>query len=427
MDHYKSHSIFSSTQVEELVSIPEDQYTQPAFPFEVPTFTKKVPFGKEAKLAHFFIDPTWAFINHGAFGAVVREAMETSQRWQTYVETQPLRALDRDLLPLIVYVIRKLAKFVKADPKNLVLVPNATNASTAVLKSFPFEPGDGILYLNIVYSAVNEQLIEVAKLKSLILYEREIKFPVTNNEEIIGVVETALKECPNIKFAVFDHIASSSAVLLPVKSLIDTCHKSAVKVLIDGAHALGNIDLNITDMNPDFYTSNGHKWLCCAKGSAFLYVRPEFHSVIRPLVISHGYTHGFQAEFSWIGVKDYSALIALSTAIDFWEFYGPECIREYIHGLNREAATMLTTAWQTQRIADQMFFKSMTVIRLPIQNTEAEQLQDWLHFKKKIEVPIKEIDGSLYVRISTHVHNEMGDYEKLAEAILEYNKIQTKV
>ena len=427
MDHYKSQSIYSSSKVEELVSIPDDKYTPPRYPLEVPTFTKKVPFGSEAKLAHFFIDPTWVFINHGAFGAVVREAMETSQRWQIYVETQPLRALDRDLLPLIGFVIRKLAKFVKADPKNIVLVPNATNASTAVLKSFPFQPGDGILYLNVVYSAVINQLIEVAKQKSLILYEREIKFPVTNNEEIIGIVETALKECPKIKLAVFDHIASSSAVLLPVKSLIDTCHKSGVKVLIDGAHALGNIDLDLTAMNPDFYTANGHKWLCCAKGSAFLYVNQEFHSVIRPLVISHGFTHGFQAEFSWIGVKDYSALMAISTAIDFWEFYGTECIREYIHGLNARAATMLTTAWKTERIASPIFFKSMTVIRLPIQSTDAEMVQDWLHFEKKIEVPIKEIGGSLYVRISTHVYNEMEDYEKLAEAIIEFNKVQTKV
>ena len=423
MDHYASKSPYSSSLVEELASIPDDQYTQPVFPFEVPSFTEKVQFGKETKRVHFYIDPTWTFINHGAFGAVVREAMVTSQRWQEYVETQPLRAMDRDLPPLIAFVIRKLAKFVKADPKSLVFVPNATYATTAVLKSYPFNPGDAILYLNLVYSAVSKQLIEVAKQKSLILVEREIKFPITKNEDIIGVVENALKEFPNIKFAVFDHIASASAVLLPVKSLIDTCHKSSVKVLIDGAHALGNIDLNITDMNPDFYTSNGHKWLCGAKGAAFLYVHKEFHSVIRPLVISHGFTHGFQAEFAWLGVRDYSALIALSSAIDFWEFYGPECIREYIHGLNAKAATMLTTAWKTERLADPMFFKSMTPIRVPIENVEPDELQDWLYFKKKIEIPIKKVGGYLYTRVSTHVHNEMGDYEKLAEAILEFSKV----
>ncbi|KAI6654102.1 L-cysteine desulfhydrase 1 isoform X2 [Oopsacas minuta] len=429
MEVNKYQSTFNSTTVEELLSISDDKYTHPLLPFKAATFTKRVPFGREMKLAHFLIDPTWTFLNHGAFGAVLREVLDTSHKWQTYVETQPLRAIDRDLLPLLVSVIRKVAKFVSANPLNVVLVPNATTATTAVLKSFPFQPGDGILYLSIVYAAVLKQISEVAKLKSLVVYEREIQFPVTNNEYIIKLVETALKECPNLKLAVFDHISSGSAVLLPVKQLIDICHKSGVKVLIDGAHALGNIPINLTDMDPDFYTSNAHKWFCGAKGSAFLFVKKEFQSAIHPLVISHGYTRGFQAEFAWIGSKDYSALIALNTAIDFWEYYGADNIREYIHGLNRKAATMLVNTWGTQRIAAPELFRSMSVVIAPLHkictSDDGEKLQDWLHHEKKIECSVKEARGILAVRISTHVHNDMEDYVKLADAVMEYCKQST--
>ena len=423
----KHQSTYDSTTVQELLSIPDEKYTHPKLPFEVATFTKKVPFGREMKQTHFFIDPTWTFINHGAFGAVLREVMDTAQKWQNYVETQPLRALDRDLLPLIVSVIRKLANFVHADPLDLVLVPNATNATTCVLKSFPFQKGDGIFYLDITYAAVIKQINEVARQKSLVLYSRKVEFPLIYNEDIITLVDNALKESPDVKLAVFDHITSTTAVTLPVKELIQTCHKAGVKVLIDGAHALGSIELDMIDMKPDFYTSNAHKWFCGAKGSAFLYVTKEFQSVIRPLAISHGFTHGYQAEFAWIGVKDYSAMIALNSAIEFWEFYGCENIREYIHGLNRKAATMLTKAWGTSCISEQSFFRSMTMVKLPIQGNLTEEegikLQDWLYHEKKIECPIRDKAGSLFVRISAHVHNVMEDYERLADAILEYCKM----
>lgn len=413
---------------QDLIANPE-KITLTKFPIPLPTFKKRAQFGKEIKWAHFFLDPSWTYLNHGAFGAVVKEVMETVHRFQIYLETQPTRVFDREFVPLIFTVIQRLAKFVKADLKDIVLVPNSTTATTSILKSFPFEAGDGILHLNLAYGAVIKQLTEVARLKSLVLHGLKVNFPLTNASEIISVVEKGLSEFPKVKLAVFDHIASESAIILPIKELIEICHKSGVPVMIDGAHALGNIDINLKDINADFYLSNGHKWFCCAKGSAFLYVKPEFQAVARPLVISHGFTHGFNAEFAWGGVKDYSALIALHTALDFWEFYGPDTIREYSHGLSKKAAAMLASRWNTLLIADASFFRSMSVVWLPIEKkdatvTDADKVQDWLHWQKKIEVPIKVIQGRLAVRISAHVHNEVGDYERLAEAMLEYTKQQ---
>lgn len=76
---------------------------------------------------------------------------------------------------------------------------------------------------------------------------------------------------------------------------------SNVKVLVDGAHALGALPLNISSLDPDFYVSNAHKWLCCPKGVAFLYVRRELQSQVRPVVVSHGFGSGFSSEFVWTG------------------------------------------------------------------------------------------------------------------------------
>jgi len=54
----------------------------------------------------------WTFLNHGAFGAVLKEALLTSQRVQNYAESQPVRFIDRELFPQIVMVHARLADFI---------------------------------------------------------------------------------------------------------------------------------------------------------------------------------------------------------------------------------------------------------------------------------------------------------------------------
>lgn len=144
---------FHASNVQDLISAPEDHYQAPSLPIQLPTFTSTTAFGAEMKEKHFFLDTSWTFLNHGAFGSVIKEALHASQSWQVYCERQPLRFLDRELLPHLVYVTRRLAKFVDADPSDVVLIPNATTGINSVVRSLvkTFKPESSILTLNLAY------------------------------------------------------------------------------------------------------------------------------------------------------------------------------------------------------------------------------------------------------------------------------------
>jgi len=234
------------------------------------------------------------------------------------------------------------------------------------------------------------------------------------------------------RLALFGHISSNYPVIMPVEEMVKLCHSKGVPVLIDGAHALGTLPLNLAALKADYYVANAHKWLTCPKGCGFLYVSKEHQRMIKPLVVSSGFGAGFNSQFIWTGLRDYSPYLALNTVLDFWETIGPERIRKHNNTLANKAALMLAEKWGTCLLSHADMFGPMVMIRLPevlldcvtrggkeeAVKAHAEMVQAKLHYEFSIEVPVKLIQGKLHTRISAHVYNQRSDYSKLCEAIL---------
>lgn len=138
-------------------------------------------------------------------------------------------------------------------------------------------------------------------------------------------------------------------------------------VLVDGAHALGHIPVNVTDIDAEFYVSNGHKWLYSPKGSAILWVKKEYQvewrvwalesacpnalvqNIIHPTTISRegqGPTF-FQSEFSYQGTSDMTAYMSMADALRWRARLGDREIMEYIHQLALRGGQILADKWGT--------------------------------------------------------------------------------
>ena len=126
-----------------------------------------------------------------------------------------------------------------------------------------------------------------------------------------------IDQMKNVKLIVFDHISSTLSVRFEIERMIEYFRQQNILTLIDGAHAIGAIHLNLTDLNPDFYLSNNHKWFYSHRSSAFLYVKKNLQSLIHPIITSFGYLQSFQDEFFWLGTKDYSAFLTIEDALHF--------------------------------------------------------------------------------------------------------------
>jgi isopenicillin-N epimerase len=334
------------------------------------------------------------------------------------MEAQPVRFFGREAPAALRAAAVRLAAFVGARGDDLVFVENVTAGCNAVLRSLDFAAGDEILVLSHGYGAVVKAARYVASRSGARVVEAPVPFPRASDDSLVTAVAGAITT--RTKLAILDHITSGSALVLPMGRLTETCHAAGVPVLVDGAHAPGNLDLDVPATGADWYVGNCHKWLCAPKGCAFLWAPPARQEGLHPLTISHGYGQGFLAEFDWIGTRDLSAWLAVTAALDFHERMGGATLRARNRALAAEAATRLAGRWGTETGLGNGAPQAMALVRLPLVGqlsaSRALALRERL-LDAGTDAQIPEVDGAIWLRISAQAYNTLTDYERLADLL----------
>jgi len=389
-----------------------------------------LPFGR-AWLSHWRLDPTVTYLNHGTVGATPIRVLEAQQAIRDEIETRPpsylLRELSeiavgvpRDASPRLRVAAREVASFLGARGEDLVFVDNATTGMNAVLRSFPWRPGDEALITDHVYGAIANAALFYARERGASV--RTVELPPTSQgrQAMADAIVEAIGE--RTRLVVAEHITSESAIVLPIQEIVAGCHERGVAVVVDGAHAPGALDLDLTAVGADWYVGNLHKWAFAHRSSGFLWAPPERQLGLHPPVISWGLGRSFTAEFDWVGTRDPSAYLAAPFAIAFLRELGPERVRAYDHALAWQAARLLSERWDLPLELEEDMVGTMATVPLPRRmgstKEEAARLRDRLLDEDRIEIQLHAWHGRLWVRSSTQIYNDLSDVERLAGAIL---------
>ncbi len=381
----------------------------------------------------FYLDPEVIFLNHGSFGATPRSVLEYYQDWQRRLELQPVLFLARDLQEHFRSARQKLASYLNADPENLVFVPNATFGVNIIARSHNFQPGDELLTSNHEYGACDNVWEFISLKTGLKVIRREIPLPLPSKEKMIDMIWEGVTKKTRMIF--LSQITSPTAIRLPIEEICQRAREAGILTLVDGAHAPGQIDLDLKQLGVDFYTGNCHKWLMSPKGSGFIQIRPEHQDVVEPLVVSWGWGENcpfesdsrLQAVLEWWGTKDPAAYFSTPSAITFqqehhWDKVRVECHRLLSNTLKKiENLTGLASVYGGN--VDN--FIQLGSAEWPA-SWNPDELQSWLYETHKIEIPVIHWEDRWLIRISVQGYNDQGDLDLLVMALEEYKQIISK-
>jgi isopenicillin-N epimerase len=369
----------------------------------------------EAIRRDFLLEDGFATTNHGAYGATPRKVLAAQDDWRARMERQPSRFFNGTILPALRAAADRLGALLGARGEDIAFVGNATEGINGVLRSLRFEPGDEILVLAHVYGAVRNTIRHVCSISGARMVEVPVTFPRPDDGELLAALAGAITG--RTKLAVLDHITSSSALLLPIGQMVASCHAKGVPVLVDGAHAPGQVALDLTALDADWYVGNCHKWLFAPKGCGFLWARADRQAGIHPAVISHGYGQGFTAEFDWTGTRDPSAWLATPAALDFHARLGGPALMARNVALAAAAGAALAARWGTETGAGNRAAGSMAMVRLP--GGEAGQVVGLRAalLEAGTDVPIIAHGSRLWLRLSAQAYNEPADFARMGTLV----------
>ncbi len=387
-------------------------------------------FGR-GNLKEWPLDPHITYLNHGTVGVTPTHVLAAQQTLRDAIERQPSRFMLRELTahrvgralndaPLMRQAAQAVAEFLGARGDDLVFVDNITSGANAVLRSFPFEPGDEILVSDYGYGGVTRAALFAAREHDATVRTVAMPFPVQRASDLVDAFVSGIG--PRTRVAVVDHISATTALVLPVADIAAACRARGVAVLIDGAHAPGAIAVDIPALGGDWYAANLHKWMWTPRSSGILWATPERQAALKPAVVSWGLDQGFTAEFDEPGTRDPTPHLSAPAAIDLMEEWGVAAIRAYNHDLAWSAAQRLVNLWQVALETPEALIGTMVTVPLPAAlgstQDDAVRVRDTLLDRDHVEAPISAIHGRLHVRISAQVYNDLSDIDRLANAVL---------
>lgn len=371
--------------------------------------------------SQFLLDTEITFLNHGSFGACPKPIFENYQYWQLELEKEPVQFIQKNSAQYLKTSKDALANYIGCSSDDFFYTTNPTVAVNTVLRSLNLEEGDEVLTTNHEYGAMDRTWSYFSKKKGIKYIRQNISLPILSKEQILNEFWSGYTSKTKIIF--ISHISSVTALVFPVKEICEKARELGLITIIDGAHVPGQLDLNIQELNPDFYTGALHKWLLAPKGVSFLYVKKTFQSSIDPLVVSWGYESESPSDSQFLdyhqhqGTRDISAFLTIPKAIEFlrvnnWEERAASCrklIRDnynkFCELLNSKPICPLTSEFLVQMCS------------IPIRTTKPLELKETLFHKYKIEIPVMKLEDKFFLRIAINGYNSQQDLEILQEAL----------
>ncbi len=371
--------------------------------------------------SQFLLDPTITFLNHGSFGACPKPIFEEYQRFQLELETEPVLFIQKKVAGYLKVAREKLSTYIGCDSLDVFFTPNPTFAINTIMRSLDLQEGDEILSTNHEYGAMDRIWSFYCKKSGAQYIRQNISLPVQSKEQLIEEFWKGYNSKTKIIF--LNHISSCTALVFPVKEICDRARELGLITIIDGAHVPGQLDLNIADLNPDYYTGTLHKWMLAPKGSSFLYVKKQLQNILDPLIVGWGYESVSPGESQFLdyqdyqGTRDISAFLATPKVIEFLE-------RNNWSEIAKQSKAIVLANYQ--RFCDLLHTQPLCPISeeflvqmasVPVKTSNPVGLKELLFNQYKIEIPVMSLNGNFYLRYSINGYNSQEDLDVLYAAL----------
>jgi selenocysteine lyase/cysteine desulfurase len=314
---------------------------------------------------------------------------------------------------------RLVARFLRVTPEEIVLTRNTSEANNMVSSGLDLKAGDEVIVFADNHPSNNAAWTQKAKRFGYVVTTISQPNPHPGPDYYLDAVRKAITA--RTRVLAFTHHTSTVGDVLPAKELCQIARDRAVMTLVDGACTFGMVDVDLSDIQPDFYTGSSHKWPCGPKEVGILYVNARMDGRIQPSIISaYPGAVGIARTMEAMGQRDEPAIIGFGEALNFQTRIGRKAIEErsrslgqaLIAGLRRIDGVEIWTHPDPSRSAAVVSFRPGTL--------DVSRLAAALYRNDRIGCATRGGTDRPGIRFSPHIYNTMAEVDRSVAAIAKY-------
>jgi selenocysteine lyase/cysteine desulfurase len=359
--------------------------------------------------------PSLINLNNGGVSPSPRIVQEAVERFNKMTNEGPSyymwRILDQGREPLRY----KLAQLAGADPEEIAVNRNATEALNTVIFGLNLKAGDEVIGTKQDYPNMINAWRQRAQRDGIVYNQISFKFPIENDEEIVAGFEKAIT--PKTKIIHITHIINWIGQILPVKKITDMAKKHGIETIVDGAHSFGLLDYKIPDLGCDYYGTSLHKFLSAPIGSGMLWIKKQKIEKIWPLVCNDKPNGTDIRKFETLGTRSFPIEQGIGEAVNFQNGIGSKRKEERIRYLKNYWASRVQSI---PKVKIHTSFKdeyACAICGVSVDGMTPGELDSALFGNYKIHTVGIVWENISCVRITPHVYTRIQDLDKLVMAI----------
>ena len=311
----------------------------------------------------------------------------------------------------------RLSNLIHCESDELVITRNTTESLDLVISGFPWKKNDEAIFAIQDYGSMQEMFKLTAKRKGI--QNKIISIPnhPKNDQEIVSLYEKQITK--KTKLIMVSHMINITGQILPVKKICEMAHSYNIDVLVDGAHCVGHIDVDIKDLDCDYYGSSLHKWLSAPLGTGLLFVKKDKISKIEPLFAGHIHERDNILRLNHVGTNPVHSDLAINDAIDYLESIGSEKKENRLRYIQRHWSDKLRNKKNIIINTPEEISRSCGIANIGVRNLKPSNLSEILFKKYGIfTVPI-DYANVVGCRITPNIYTNEEELNYFVESILE--------
>ncbi len=312
-----------------------------------------------------------------------------------------------------------LAEFLRVTPEEIVITRNTSESNNLVSSGIDLRAGDEVIIFSDNHPSNHLAWFEKAKRFGFTVRVVDQANPHPGAEYYIEAFTRQMNS--RTKVLAFTHLTNAAGDLLPAKELCRIARERSVLSLVDGAQSFGLMDVDLNDMQPDFYSGSAHKWPCGPKETGVLYVNKNAQTKIWPTIYSaYPGAVGIARSFERFGQRDEPAIIAFGEALKFQMRIGRKWIEQRARELSQTLMTELKKINGIKLWTHPDPARSVAVVTFLPGNLDLKRLSTALYEKDRIAGASREGSDRSGLRLSPHIYNSPSEVLRAVAAIKRY-------